>query len=350
MPPIIGLDIGSSAVRAAQVHVRGRGVSTLERFGQVVLPPDAVRDGEIVDGDAVTQALVALWDRYGFTSRKVALGLANQQVVVRQVDLPYLPEAELRKSLPLQAQEFIPIPVEQAILDAHLLGTHETEQGRVSRILLVAAQRTMVEAATNCVRAAKLTPVMVDLDAFAILRSVARQQPLTEPAGQMLLDIGRAVTKIVVHDNGIPTFVRTLLMGGEEITDTLAAALGISQEEAEHIKVSAGMALNASLPVDDKAVGVITEPASRFVEEIRGSLDYYAGLDDAVPVGSVVLSGGAAQLPNLAERLAVALDLPVDRGHPMQELRIGKVDHDQLLQAEPYLAVAVGLALGAGRA
>lgn len=349
MPHIIGLDIGSSAVRAAQVHVRGHGPATLERFGQVVLPPDAVRDGEVIDGDAVTQSLVALWDRYGFKTRKVALGLANQQVVVRQVDLPYLPEAELRMSLSFQAQEFIPIPVEQAILDAHLLETYETDEGRVSRILLVAAQRTMVEAFTNCVRAADLTPVMVDLDAFAILRSIARERSITEPGGEMLLDIGSAVTKIVVHDNGIPKFVRTLLMGGEAITESLATSLGMSHEEAEQAKATAGMALSASAPVQDKAVGVVTVPANRFVDEIRGSLDYYAAQENAVPVGGVVLAGGAAQLPNLAEQLAVALDLPVDRGHPMHQLKIGKLDHDQLVEAEPYLAVAVGLALGAAR-
>lgn len=347
MPHIIGLDIGSSAVRAAEVHVRGRGPATLERFGQVLLPPEAVRDGEVIDGDAVTQSLVALWDRYGFKSRKVALGLANQQVVVRRVDLPYLPEAELRTSLSFQAQEYIPIPVEQAILDAHLLETYETEEGRFSRILLVAAQRSMVEAVTSCVHAAKLTPVMVDLDAFAILRSIAREQPLTEPAGEMLLDIGSAVTKIVVHDNGTPKFVRTLLMGGEAITASVATALGMSHEEAEQAKATSGMALNASMPTQDTAVGVVTEPANRFVDEIRGSLDYYAGQEDAVAVGSVVLTGGAAQLPNLAERLALALDLPVDRGHPMQQLKIGKLDHDQLVAAEPYLAVAIGLALGA---
>lgn len=349
MPRIIGLDIGSSAVRAAQVHVRGRGPATLERFGQVVLPPDAVRDGEVIDRDAVTQSLVALWDRYGFKSRKVALGLANQQVVVRQVDLPYLPEAELRTSLSFQAQEFIPIPVEQAILDAHLLDTFETEDARFSRILLVAAQRTMVEAVTSCVRAANLDPVMIDLDAFAILRSIAREHPLTEPGGELLLDIGSAVTKIVVHDNGTPTFVRTLLMGGEAITASLATALGISEEEAEHVKATAGMALSAAVPAHDTAVSVVTEPANRFVEEIRGSLDYYAAQEDAVPVGSVVLAGGGAQLPNLAERLAFALDLPVDHGHPMQHLKIGKVDREQLVEAEPYLAVAVGLALGAAR-
>lgn len=342
MPSTIGLDIGSSAVRAVQVSAGGRGPAALERIGQAPLPPGAVCDGEVVDGQAVTDAVRSLWSAHGFKGRKVALGLANQQVVVRQVDLPYLPEPELRSSLPFQAQEFIPIPVEQAILDFHVLDNYETEDGaRFSRILLVAAQRTMVEAMTECVRAANLTPVQVDLDAFAMLRSLAPERLLGAGEGEMLLDVGSAVTNIVVHDNGIPKFVRILLMGGNAITDALTTALGISHEEAEATKAAAAG--------HDEAARLVAERADRFVEEIRGSLDFYSAQPEAIPVHRVVLSGGGAQLPNLQERLSFALGLPVDRGHPMQELKIGKVDLDpaQLVEAEPYLAVAIGLAVGA---
>ena len=350
MPNTIGLDIGSSAVRAVQVATGGRGPARLERVGEVVLPHGAIRDGEIVDPPAVTEALRTLWDRYKFSSRKVALGLANQQVVVRQVDLPYLPEADLRASLAFQAQEFIPIPVEQAILDFHVLENYETEDGaRFSRILLVAAQRTMVETITDCVRAAKLIPVLVDLDAFSMLRSLAHTELLAQHQGEMLLDIGSAVTNIVVHDNGVPKFVRILLMGGDGITDTLTSALGMTHEQAEHVKATTGVAVGAAGPDHDEAARLVTERANRFVEEIRGSLDYYAAQLESIQVNRVVLSGGAAQLPNLTERLSSVLGLPVDRGHPMQELKIGKLDldHEQLVDAEPYLAVAIGLALGA---
>lgn len=352
MPHVIGLDIGSSAVRAVQVSAHGRRPTTLDRIGQVELPPGAIRDGEVVDGDVVTEALRTLWDRAGFTTRTVAVGLANQQVVVRHVDLPYLPPAELRSSLELQAQEYIPIPVEQAILDMHVLDTYETEDGaRFSRILLVAAQRTMVEALTGCVRAAKLRPVQVDLDAFALLRSLAPPRLLPDRDGEMLLDIGSDTTNIVVHAEGVPTFVRILLMGGGAITTSLTGALGLSHEQAERTKAAAGMAVAGMAPPDE-AARLVTERASRFVEEIRGSLDYYTAQPDAVPVNRVVLSGGGAQLPNLKERLSSALDLPVEHGHPMQELKIGKVeyDHGQLIDAEPRLAVAIGLAVGASAA
>lgn len=349
MPHVIGLDIGSSAVRAVQVTTHARGPATVDRIGQVELPPGTIVDGEVTDGAVLTQALCTLWDRAGFKSRRVAIGLANQQVVVRQVDLPYLPPRELRASLEFQAQEYIPIPVEQAILDLHVLENYETEDGaRFSRILLVAAQRTMVEALTECVRAAKLFPVHVDLDAFAMLRSLVPHELLPERDGEMLLDIGSDVTNIVVHDNGVPKFVRILLMGGGAITESLTDTLGMSHEQAEATKAAVGVAHNGTAP-NDEAAQLVTDRANRFVEEIRGSLDYYAAQLESIPVNRVVLSGGGAQLPNLQERLSSELGLPVGRGHPMQELKIGKVeyDHGQLVDAEPHLAVAIGLAVGA---
>ncbi|MGI8535766.1 MAG: type IV pilus biogenesis protein PilM [Mycobacteriales bacterium] len=110
----MGLDIGTSGVRAAELTV-GKGATTLERFGQVALPVGAVRDGEVVDGDIVAGAVKQLWAQAKFSTRKVVVGVANQKVVVRQVDLPWLPLKELRQSLAFQVQDYIPMPVEQAI-------------------------------------------------------------------------------------------------------------------------------------------------------------------------------------------------------------------------------------------
>lgn len=345
----IGLDIGSSAVRAVQVEVK-RGSSTLTRLGQVMLPAGAIRDGEVVDVDAVAGAIRELWSRYGLKGRKVALGLANQQVVVRQIDLPYLPADEMRESLSFQVQDFIPIPVDEAILDFHTLDEYENADGeRFSRILLVAAQRSMIDRILEAVDKAKLDPVGLDLDAFAVLRSLTPVSPIAEEDGELLIDVGRAVTNIVVHRGATPHFVRILLMGGGQITDGLVNGLGMDPEEAEAAKAEIG--LDNPQPGEEDIAAVINERADRFVEEIRGSLDYYLAQADAIPINRLVVSGGGGELPLLRERLAQALRLPVDRGHPMQELRIGKLelDQDQLVEAEPFMTVAIGLAMGAAQ-
>lgn len=342
MSTSIGLDIGSSAVRAVQVSFPGRGPATLERVGQVVLPPGAVVDGEITDVDAVGEALRALWSRYRLRGRKIALGVANQQVIVRQVDLPYLPESELRETLPFTAAEHIPIPVDQAILDLHVLEHYENDEGeRFSRVLLVAAQMEMINRLVDVARAAKLEPILIDLQAFALLRSLVGEHVPTPGEGELLVDIGAAVTNLVIHEDGAPRFVRILLMGGETITADLVEELGISRDAAEAAKVARGD--------DPAAAGLIADQAGRFVDEVRGSLDYYRSQPDAVPVRRVILTGGGSQLPQLPEQMASALRVPVDRGHPMAALKIGKVgiSTDELVEAEPFLAVAIGLALGA---
>ena len=348
----IGLDIGSSAVRAVQVTAGGRGPATLDRLGQVLLPPGTVRDGEILESAAVVDALRTLWNRYGFKQRRVNLGIANQQVVVRQMDLPYLPDDELRQSLEFQAQDAIPIPIDEAILDFHTVEHFENEQGqRFSRILLVAAQRTMVGGLLDVVTAAKLEPASLDLDAFAMLRSLAPESLLEGRDGEMVIDIGASVTNIVVHDSGVPRFVRILLMGGASITDGMMSALGLSWDDAEDLKARTGLSDEYGIATEDEAGALITERAVRFVDEIRGSLDYYSAQTESVPVRRAIISGGASQLPGLRERLSETLRMPVERGHPMQELKIGNVGlaSEQLIEAEPYLAVAIGLALGASR-
>ena len=239
----MGLDIGTSGVRAAEITT-SKGGATLERFGQVALPAGAVRDGEVIDADAVAAAVKQLWAQAKFSTKKVIVGVANQKVVVRQVDLPWLPVGELRKSLAFQVQDYIPMPVEQAILDFHPLEEFTNDAGgRMLRVLLVAAARDMVGSALAAVEKAGLQPSMVDLTSFAVLRSQVTASSGFAVEAEALVDVGASVTNIVVHQSGVPRFVRILLMGGSDITEAVAERLGVPAEEAEAVKQSAGLAL-----------------------------------------------------------------------------------------------------------
>src|SRR6266702_5678986 len=140
----VGLDVGTSAVRAVEL-VLGREQVTLTRFGQVALPPGAVRGAEIVDAPAVAAAIRRLWREAGFRSRTVIAGVGNQRVVVRQADLPAMSDEDLRSALQFQAQDLIPIPIEEAVVDFQVLERYAgSEQEALMRVLLVAAQRDMV--------------------------------------------------------------------------------------------------------------------------------------------------------------------------------------------------------------
>ncbi len=344
----VGLDIGTSSVRAAQVSL-SKGNSTLERFGQVALPAGAVRDGEVVDAAAVTAAIKQLWSQTKFSTKKVVLGVANQKVVVRQVDLPWLEEDELRKSLPFQVQDYIPIPVEQAILDYHPLEELTDGTGaRILRVLLVAASREMVSSILSAVTDAGLKPSAVDLTSFALLRSLVNADELgMATSAEAFVDIGASVTNIVVHQGGSPRFVRILLMGGGDVTEALAERAGVPLEHAESLKQSVGMGIPAQGEAHP-ASRVIESVGSSLVEEIRGSLDYYLAQPAAVRIGRIVLTGGGSRLNGFAERLATSTRLPVDLGSALAGMNIGKtgLSAEQIQYIEPLASVPVGLAMG----
>lgn len=344
----IGLDIGSSAVRVAELDRRSRGKPRLVRFGERPLPLGAVVDGDVVEPEVVTQSLRQLWSDAGIKGRDVAVGLASQRVTVRQMELPELPESELHDALRLQAEDQLPMPVEQALLDYVVVGRSAAgEDPRKLQVLLVAAEREMVERLLAAVTAAKLRPVLVDLDAFALLRSLADTRG---PDGDtaMIVDVGAAVTKIAVHRGGEPLFVRMVRLGGEAATRQLQTVLELSWEEAEKAKLDASGASagGAELDPDDERARVLHASVQRVVTEVRHSLDFFRSQHDNVEVRHIVLSGGGSLAPNLPEALHAALELPICREDPLGAVDGGSAKSRPGEVGPRCLGVPVGLAMG----
>ncbi|HEX7146226.1 MAG TPA: type IV pilus assembly protein PilM [Actinomycetota bacterium] len=341
---VVGLDIGTTAVRAAEVSVR-RGQVVLERIGQAGLPGSAVVDGEVKDPAAVAIAIKDLWRRTRISSRHVIIGVANQRVVVRLVDLPWMQPSELRNSIAFQAGDYLPIPVDQAELDYAVISEHEGAGGqRLLRVLLVAAQKEMLAGHLEAVRAAGLRPAGIDLNPIALLRSLGPVARFEEGA-EALVDVGAQVTSMVVHENGVVRFVRILLMGGEDVTSALAEALELDRESAERTKLAA----SAGGEVEPEAGDLVAQRLEVIVEEIRGSLDFYETQQDATPLGRVVVSGGGSLLGPLVERLQAVTGVPVERGRALAGIRVGRLglDAEALAELEPTIAVPVGLAMRA---
>ena len=341
---VVGLDIGTTAVRAAEVSVR-RGQVVLERIGQAGLPDGAVVDGEVEDPAAVAIAIKDLWRRTRISSRRVIIGVANQRVVVRLVDLPWMQPDELRSSLGFQAGDYLPIPVDQTELDYAVISEHEAPGGqRLLRVLLVAAQKEMLAGHLEAVREAGLRPEGIDLNPIALLRSLGPVAGFEESA-EALIDVGARVTNMVVHDNGVLRFVRILLMGGEDVTSTLEQALEVDHDTAERTKLTA----SAGGDVDPEAGDLVAQRLEVLVEEVRGSLDFYQSQEDATPLGRMVVSGGGSLLGPLVERLQAVTGVPVERSRTLAGIRVGRLglDAEALAELEPTIAVPVGLALRA---
>jgi type IV pilus assembly protein PilM len=221
---------------------------------------------------------------------------------------------------------------------------------RQIRILLVAAQREMVDALLDVVRRARLQPVAIDLDAFAALRSLITPEMIGDAGAEILVDVGSTVTDLIVHHNGAPHFVRTVLFGGETVTRALMADLAVDHETAEHLK--AGVIADAIEPqVDEDAAGEVRSQSQRLIDEVRSSIDYCAAQRDIPRIERVVLTGGSSRLPELPEQLSEGLNLEVTCGSPLHSLdrTNAAVPPEELAEAEPFLAVAIGLALGVER-
>jgi type IV pilus assembly protein PilM len=340
----IGVDIGSTAVRAAEVVPGDQAV--LVRAAQVPLPPGAVENGEVRRPEVVGDALRELWSRGRFKARQVLLGVGNQRVVVREIALPWLPDKELRSSLSFQVQEFIPMSVDEAVLDYDPIGEIQQEGRRLLRILLVAAQRGMIGSLVGAAQVARLDPVGIDLTPFALVRAVGASDglDLDIEGDEAVVDVGAHVTNICVHDRGLTRFVRILPSGGRDITLAIARALGIEDETAERLK-RGEMVEGDPEPADAQRVAI--QRAASFVDEIRSSLEFYTAQVPGARIGRVVVTGGGSKLGGFLELLRDRIPVTVERGHVFDRVRSRlNASEEEQEDAEPLLAVAIGLAMG----
>ncbi|MGH2739094.1 MAG: type IV pilus assembly protein PilM [Actinomycetota bacterium] len=340
----VGLDIGSTAVRAAELSV-GSDPPALVRAAQVPLAAGTVENGEVKDIAAVADAVRELWRRGGFKTRDVALGVGSQRVVVREVTVPAMPERDLRQSLPFQVQELIPIPLENAVMDFDVLDEVEIDGQRSYRLFVVAAQREILDQLVEAAEMARLEPLGIDLIPFALIRSVAMDMGLgleeADAGEEALVDIGADVTNICVHDRGVPRFVRILPSGGRDVLRLVAGSLGIPVDEVEaHARGEAVPNLPGEAP------NALRNAVGTLVDEVRSSLDFYQAQTPDARIGRVLVTGGGSKLPDLLDVLASKVPSEVGRGRVFEHVRVRlDMDDTTLAEAEPLLAVAVGLAL-----
>ncbi len=234
---VVGLDIQPGFVAA--VKARSNGSIVAERAASMALGADIVRDGEVLDGDSLAEALRELFASNGL-GKRVRLGVANQRTVLRTLELPPLTDAkELEAAVTFQAQDQVPMPLGNAVLDFHPLGIVDTPQGPRQRVVLVAAQRDMVERLLNAVRAAGLTPVGVDLSAFALIRSLYR--PEAEPGRRVLYLNIDGLTNLAIAEGPTCRFTRVVGGGLESIASELAVRRGIALAEARALLLSADL-------------------------------------------------------------------------------------------------------------
>ncbi len=362
-PPPVGLDIGTDYIRVAQIKQSGSG-NVLTAYGSVAMPFGAVVEGEIVDPDAVSGALKELWKRTGIRSKDVSIGVSNQKVVVRLIDLPYMERDELAGAIQYQAQDYIPIPIEEAIIDFQIIGDYMTPADEhMMEVLLVAAQRDMIGSAVAAVEAAGLRLAQVDVTAFALVRALLGTTTgwladEGDAPGEALgvVHISSGLTNIAVVERGIPRFTRVSSLAGNQFTQAIANILNLTFDEAEALKIRAGLPSidGAHEPVDAEdsqliqaAQDALEREANKFIAEVRRSLDYY--LTQSTQVGTIrriYLTGTGSQLKNLPSYLEKGLQTQVILGDALAQIQASGAVEQAVHADRMGCAAAIGLALG----
>lgn len=345
----LGLDIGATEVRLAEVEFTGKGSTatasgTLIGFATVPLPRGAVQAGEIVDVTAVGSAIKRAFASGGFSTKEVQLGVGSAGVVVREVDLPELPMSQMKTSLPFQVQEMLPMSSDEALLDFYPTAQRDGETTKLLRGILVAAPKSTVSQHILAVENAGLRPMMVDLNAFALLRA-----QLTEDyRGKVVafVDIGARVTTVIIANSGMPRMVRILPNGGQDVTDAVATALHISAQEADDVKRNVGIGTQVH-PDYQAAQEAVTATSKTLVDSIRNTFVYYSGNNPGEPISHAVITGGGSHLPGLGQFIASSSRLSVSYGNSFARVSIGKkVSKDLLNGREAQLPLPIGLAFG----
>ncbi|MDP3014391.1 MAG: type IV pilus assembly protein PilM, partial [Candidatus Subteraquimicrobiales bacterium] len=240
----VGLEIGTNTFRAVQIKSTPT-LPIIMAYGSTKVPHGAVEEGEIVDIETVANVLSRLWKQAGFVGKKVILGVANQKVVARLIELPYMEKSELKGAIQFQAQEYIPIPVEEAIIDFQVVGEfiNESEE-RMMEVLIVAGQKDMINSNVAALEKAYLRPEVIDVSSFAIVNSLLGTSPAIFEEGAesvALINIASGTTNIVVAEKGVPRFTRVTSLAGNDFTQAISDMLGVPFDEAEELKIKVGL-------------------------------------------------------------------------------------------------------------
>jgi type IV pilus assembly protein PilM len=340
---VVGLDIGSSAVKAVELKPAGKGYR-VSAFGAEPVPPDSIVDGAIIDASAVAEAIRRIFDaNKAFTTKDVCASLSGNAVIVKKITLPVMTETELGESIYWEAEQYIPFDIQDVNLDYQVLdpGTGPDARGSME-VLLVAAKKEKIGDYTSVIAQAGRTPVIVDVDAFALQNAFEVNYGLEPGHVVVLLNAGASAINVNILQGDQSVFTRDVSMGGNAYTEAVQKELGLSFDTAEQLK--------KGIPVDgatfEDARPVLRAVTENVLLEIQKTFDFFKATASSDQIDRIMLSGGASRVDGFQEMLQERFNAPVE---PFDPFRAVAWDPKKLagdpVDLGPTAAVAVGLAL-----
>lgn len=337
---LVGVDIGSSCIKVAQVKVARKGMQVI-RQGYAPLPPQTIIDGHVMNPGVVTETLMRVFKDSKISQKDVAVGLYGQSVIVRKITVPMMTAAELEEQIGWEAEQHIPFDIKLMSIDYEVL-RQRPETGQME-LLLVAAKKDEISDYAGILREAKLKPVVVDINAFTIQNIFEQQQGLPTDASIAIINVGAAVTSINIISAGVSAFTREITNAGNAITEEVQKQCNVPYEQAEAYKCGGG-------PTDiipQEVHQVIDGACEGLAGEIQRSLDFYLATSGEKEIGRVYLCGGSAYLVPLHKAIERRSRVSVDVFDPTSHLQIDAkfVDERLFRQRASQYVVALGLAL-----
>jgi type IV pilus assembly protein PilM len=334
---IIGVDIGSYAVKVCQLKKAGKDFQLIS-VGSAALSPGAVEDGVLQDPDEVARAISELFKNLKIKNKKVGISISGYSVIVKKINLDIMSDEELDEYIADEAEQYIPFDIEDVYLDYQVIKTNPNDRNDV---MLVAAKKEVIDDYLEMLQEQKLLPVLVDVDGFAL------ENIWEEVSGQQenvaLVDIGASKMNINIISEGASVLARDVVIGSDQLTDQIASTLDIEFEEAEALKLGQKEAGELREELEE----IFTRTCTQWVLEIKKAIDLYMSNNPETPLSKLVLSGGGSKVNGLQEYIADETGLEVLSFNPFANMKVNekKIDREYLEAIAPEMAIAAGLAI-----
>jgi type IV pilus assembly protein PilM len=334
---MVGIDIGSRTVKIVELEETGASFSLLSSG---IVAVNGITSDKLSDEREVAslgQIIKKLHQQAGISSKDVVVSLPESQVFTRTINFPLLTDAEIGSAVKWEAEQYIPIPVAEAIIQHSVLERNEKSSPPQVTVLLVAAPKTVVEKYVGLVTAAGLNPVALETELMALTRVLA-------PAGKtvMLIDLGANSTDIAIAKSSLLSFSRSIPIAGEAFTRAVSQTLGITPQQAEEYKKTYGL---IPTELEGKVKGALDPVLRMVVDEIKKAIHFYQTEEKGEAPAAIFISGGSSGMPEIILTLTNLLGIEVLIANPFSKLSIDPVTAKKLAPYAPLYAVSVGLAM-----
>jgi type IV pilus assembly protein PilM len=339
---LVGVDIGTSTVKVLQVRSSGKGIHLL-KYGVEPLPPQSIVDGHVMNSGAVVDALRKIFRDLRIGQKEIALSISGNSVIIKKLNLPLMKRDEIEEQIQWEAEQHIPFDISEVEIDYNVIWQNP-DLGQMD-VLLVAAKKDEIQDLVDVAREAKLRPLVVDIDAFALQNVYELNYGYNEHETVALLNVGSEVTSLNIISGAVSQFTRDITNGGNAITEEIQKQLQVSYDEAEAYKAGGGIHSHEVIP--EEVDGIISGVVDALAGEIQRSLDFYMATTNRGEVDRIYLSGGTARIPYLQAAVERRSRVPVELLDPFRRVLFDprQFNVDVLKSQAPQAAICLGLAL-----